>query len=53
MGTLKGDRYTVFLDVDSEGYMDRLARLRKVSEYLADAIACHSDSNGIVFIKSY
>lgn len=52
-GTLKGNEYSLFLDSDSVAFKTKLDKLRRVSEYLADVLACYADTNVIVFVKGY
>ena len=48
-GDMNGNKYIVYMDTDSNEYMVKLAKLRAVSPYLADAVAVWTSVNGIVF----
>ena len=44
-GTWHSNRYMLFMDTDSSEYMDKLAKLRTISPWLADQVAVYSDGN--------
>lgn len=48
-GDWYNNRYMVYMDTDSSEHMDKLAKLRAVSLWLADQVAVYSASNYIGF----